>query len=94
MANVFLSKAVEGFLLSKTVEGYSQETLKLCRWALSAMVEYLKDPDIKAVTSKELQGFYAYFQTSYIPHRTNGDKSPLKPRSIENAWTAIRSFFN
>jgi integrase/recombinase XerD len=58
------------------------------------MVEYLNNPEIKAVTSKELQGFYTYFQTSYIPHRANGDKSPLKPRSIENAWTAIRSFYN
>jgi integrase/recombinase XerD len=94
MANMSLSKAIEGFLISRAAEGYSQETLKIYRWALSAIVEFLDDPEIKSITSTELQSFYAYLQNDYIPRRTNGDTSPLKPRSIENAWTAIRSFYN
>ena len=94
MANMLLSKAVEGFLISRSAEGYSQETLKIYRWALSTMADYLGNPEMKAVTSADLQAFYAYLQKEYVPRRTNGDKSPLKPRSIENAWTAIRSFYN
>lgn len=68
--------------------------MKIYKWALSAVVEFLNDPDVKTVTSAELQSFYAYFQNEYVPRRMNGDTSPLKPRSIENAWTAIRSFYN
>ncbi len=94
MGSMALSKAVEGFLISRTAEGYSQETLKIYRWALSSIVEYLKDPDVTSITPIDLQSFYAYLQTEYVPQRTNGDKSPLKPRSVENALTAIRSFYN
>jgi site-specific recombinase XerD len=87
MRSMVLSKAVEGFLITRTAEGYSQDTLRIYKWALSNLVEYLGDPEIKAVTATNLQAFYAYLQNEYVPQRRNGDLSPQKPRSIENAWT-------
>lgn len=94
MSSMVLSTAVEGYFMAKDADDYSKETLKIYRWALNLMTEYLKDPKVKSIKSSDLQSFYAYLRNEYVPHRTNGDTSPLKPRSIENAWTAIRSFYN
>lgn len=94
MGAMSLSKAVEGFLIAKSAEGYSQATLNIYKWALTTMVEHLNDPEFKTITPSQIQAFYAYLQTDYVPKRSNKDTSPLKPRSVENAWTAIRSFYN
>lgn len=94
MGAIKLSKAIEGFLISRSAEGYSKETLKIYEWALIQMSNYLQDPDLKTITPEQIQAFYSFLQTDYIPKRTSGEPGPLKPRSIENAWTAIRSFYN
>jgi integrase/recombinase XerD len=94
MVAMLLSKAIEGFLIARTAEFYSPDTLDIYKWALKLMSDYLSNPEVKSITPSDVQRFYVWLQTEYKPKRTNGDDSPLKPRSIENAWTAIRSFFN
>jgi len=91
---MLLSQAIYGFTIARTAEGYSSNTLDMYKWALQLLGNYLDDPDPAEVTYKELQSFFAYLATDYIPSRSNGDKSPLSRRSVENIWTAIRSFYN
>jgi integrase/recombinase XerD len=90
---MLMSDAVNGFLLMKATE-FSPATLDIYRWALNRMVIYLEDPEISHITSDDLHKFFYYLQYDYKPVRKNKDTTPLKPRSIENAWTAMRSFFN
>jgi integrase/recombinase XerD len=88
-----LAEASKGFLLMKATE-YSPNTLKIYEWALSNLCAFLNDPEVKKITDLDLQRFLLFLQNDYQPNRKNGESGPLKPRSIENAWTAIRSFFN
>jgi integrase/recombinase XerD len=94
MGSIDLHKAVEGFLIARAAEFYSPNTLNIYRWALTLMANYLENPELKSITQTDIQRFYLWLQTEYKPRRTNGNDAPLKPRSIENAWTAIRSFYN
>ena len=94
MGAILFSKAIEGLSLARAADGYSKETLKIYQWALTQMASYLKNPEFKTITPEQVQSFYAFLQTDYIPKRSSGETGPLKPRSIENAWTAIRSFYN
>jgi integrase/recombinase XerD len=89
-----LSKALEGFSISLAADGYSQNTIQVYKWGLGIVEDYLTNPNVKEITSKDLIKFMAWVQSEYIPDRKNKDKSPLSPASIENIWIAIRSFFN
>jgi hypothetical protein len=66
MQPMSLSKAMEGFLIARTAEGYSPETLKIYRWALTVMVNHLNDPPLSSILPTDLQHFYAYLQHDYI----------------------------
>ena len=89
-----ISYALTGFLNAKSADGYSAETLSTYAWALGLMVKTLADKEIEAVTSMELQQFFAWLRAGYIPKRTNQSTKPLTGRSLENIWTAMPSFFN
>ena len=87
-----LSRAVDGFLIARTADGYSHHTLESYARRLGQMVEYLGDPLLEAVTSEDVRRFFAWLREGYTPRRSNGDSSPLSPHTLSNAWCAIRSF--
>jgi len=89
-----ISYALTNFLNARAADGYSPETLEMYKWALTLLGNFLADKEVEAVTSLEIQQFFAYLRTGYIPRRTSGSTEPLTPRSIENIWTAMRSFYN
>lgn len=91
---MLLRKAVEGFLIAKTADGYSPETLKMYRWALELMSSHLGDRELAEIGPEDLERFWTWLRVDYRPRRMNGDVSPLSGRSLENVWTANRSFFN
>ena len=89
---MLLSAAIEGFLLTGRSH-YSSDTIAIYKWALSRLLIFLDDKELEEVTPDDLTRFISYLRTDYIPVRKNKDTSPLTSRSIENVWTAIRSFF-
>ena len=89
-----LSHAVEGFLIARTAEGYSQSTLGIYNWALHLLIDWSQDKDPAKISPTDLQHFFAWLTAEYKPSRSGGDDAPLSPRSIENVWTATRSFYN
>lgn len=91
---MFLRKAIEGFLIARTADGYSPETLKMYRWALGLMNSHLGEREVSDIGPEDLERFWTWLRVDYKPRRMNGDLSPLSGRSLENVWTASRSFFN
>lgn len=89
-----LSTALDGFEIARLADGYSQNTLDIYRWALERLIQFASDPHIESITHADLRAFMGWLRNDYIPTRPNGDTSALSGSSLENAWKAIRSFFN
>lgn len=87
-----LNDAIQGFFIVRSLD-LSPNTVAIYRWALERMSTYLDNPDVEKITSTQVHAFFNYLKTDYIPKRSSGDTKPLTPRSIENAWTATKSFF-
>jgi len=88
-----LSKATEGFILAKVVEGDSPRTTTGYTQELALVVEYLDDPPIDEITTGELRQFFDYLGYDFKPARWNRDTSPLSPRTLRYCRIALRSFF-
>jgi integrase/recombinase XerD len=89
-----LAKAIDLFLLTLAANGYSKNTIELYRWALSIAKHYFQNSTVEFITSEKLTIFFAWLNQEYKPSRAGGDRSPLSKRSVENVWTAVRSFYN
>jgi integrase/recombinase XerD len=91
--NVNLQRAIETFDLYMSGSNYSDTTRDLYAWALGLLVRFLEDPPLLDVGPEDLDRFWGWVRHDYKPHRTNGKTEPLAGRSLENIWTAERSFF-
>ena len=92
--NMIISQACELFDLYMASGNYSDTTRVMYRWALRLLISYLKDPQLQAIKPEHLDRFWAYLRHEYVPTRMNGKTHPLSGRSLENIWTAQRSFFS
>jgi integrase/recombinase XerD len=93
--NLPLSIALDGFFRTRSADGYSSNTLEMYRWALGLMERFLaNNPPVAEIRPEDLQDFFIWLRDEYKPNRTNGKTGPLAGRSLENIWTAMRSFFN
>ena len=81
-------KTFQTYKLFKLSDGYAQGTIDLYMWVLSTMDEYLQ-LDVNQITPSHLRQFMLYLRTDY---KTRTGK-PLSPSSIQNAWKALRSFW-
>jgi len=90
---VKLKEAIKGFLIVRALD-LSPNTVDIYRWALALMSDYLGDVEVTTINTADLNRFFLYLKVEYQPKRAGGKPGPLTPRSIENAWTAMRSFFN
>lgn len=88
-----LQRTVSLFLLSISANGYSHSTIELYTWALNLLSTYLENPDMKEIKPDSMDRFWNWLRNDYKPKRTNGNTDPLAGRSLENVWTAERSFF-
>lgn len=88
-----LEKAIEIFIVSRTAEGYSPNTLEYYGIYLRRLCEHLGNPCLDDIESGDVTKYFAWLRTEYKPARSNGDTSPLKPVSLANHWGALRSFF-
>jgi integrase/recombinase XerD len=91
--NTNMSVVINGFFIENTMT-LSPATVHIYRWGLNLMCDYLHNPPVKSITPQDLSNFFVWLSTRYTPIRMSGDTTPLTPRSVENAWTAMRSFFN
>lgn len=88
-----IKTALEGFFISRRADGFSESTLSMYRWALNLILGKSLTLEVNEITEKHLVDFWAWVRNDYRPKRKNGDTSPLVGRSLENIWTASRSFF-
>ena len=91
---MLLSQAIEGFQISRLADGYSPNTIDVYTWGLDRLTDHLQDPELQDITRTDLRLFMGWLRNDYQPNRMNGDQSPLAGSSVENAWKAIRSFYN
>ena len=90
---MLLKKAIEGFLLQKSIEGLSQRTLETYEYQLRRLADFLDNPTLTSVTTHDLKRFFHHFRSEYTPQRWSGDTSPLTGKTLRNYWIACRSFF-
>jgi integrase/recombinase XerD len=88
-----LSDVVKGYIISRTADSYSKNTLNGYATHFSQFITFLGDVEIDTVTSIDVQRFFAWLRTDYKPVRMSGDTSPLRETTIRNAWCAVRSLF-
>lgn len=87
------SKAIEGFLLSKSIEGLSPNTLVTYGYHLDHFKEYINDIELDQITVEHIQRFFYFLKTEYEPKRWNKDISPLTNRTLKNVWITLKSFY-
>ena len=67
-----LSKALNGFTITKQAEGLSPRTVNSYLDCLSKWVEHTGDRDISQVTGQQISSYLAWLRTDYQPHRFGG----------------------
>lgn len=88
-----LKRTIDTFLLYMSANGYSRSTQTLYTWALGLLCNRLENPELKDIKPDHMDHFWAWLRNDYVPNRTNKKTDPLSGRSLENIWTAERSFF-
>lgn len=88
------SAAVQGFCIHLSADGYSRTTIEGYSLSLKRVQQYLKDPEVSKITPNDITSYMAWLREDYVPHRSNGDTSPLSGSGLQNDWKAIRSFYN
>jgi integrase/recombinase XerD len=87
-----LSKALEGFLLAKSADGLSTNTLDIYRWALDKLLLFLGDTEVEDITTDDLRRWFIWLREEYKPRGIRA-KERLSIASIQDAWRALKSFY-
>jgi integrase/recombinase XerD len=86
------SKALEGFILSKSSDGLSPNTASIYRWALDKLVAFTHDKPIEDVTTEDLRSWLSYLRNDYQNSSPSRKSERLSAASLQDAWTAAKSF--
>lgn len=90
---MLFSKAVEGFILSKQIEGLSDSTLTTYQYHLEHFTSWHNNTELEKITANDIKRFFLFLQTEYEPVRWNKDNSPLSNRTLKNIWIVLKSFY-
>ena len=96
MSQVVLSKAVEGFLLTKSASGRSPNTIRNYRKELSRFIEITGDKEISSVTNEEIERYLHYLKYDFrITQLASTQISPRKltSKTLRNAWGTLSVFW-
>ena len=88
-----LSKALVGFLNSKAAEGLSDGTLTNYDFRLKQWIGFAGDALVENVTPEAIREYLVWLRTEYRPRRYNGNRGPLSPKTLRNAYITLSSFF-
>lgn len=87
-----LSKAIEGFILAKSADGLSPNTLSIYHWALAKLVTFVNDPELADLTTEDLRRWFVWLRDEYKPQGLKKSEH-LSIASIQDAWRALKSFY-
>jgi integrase/recombinase XerD len=88
-----LSKAMDGFLRFKVVEGLSDTTIVSYRALLGCFLDHGHDIQLATIESHDIEDFFYWLRTDYVPQRITGSSKPLSPKTVYNFWVSLKSFF-
>ena len=90
---MLLNEAIGGFVIAKLADGYSKTTIKMYECRLNVLSDWLRNPEIENITTRNLRDFLYYLRTDFKPYRPGGDDSHLTEATIHGYWKAIRAFW-
>lgn len=91
--DLFLSKAIDVFLIARKADGYSLSTVAQYKWGLDRFLLHCGDKKITDYKINDFRSYLTWLRTEYKPNRKSGNTDPLSSGSLFNAWKAIRSFY-
>lgn len=97
MAYPILSRAIEGFLLSKSSSGRSVNTIRNYKQELGRFADWLGDVPIDEISSRQLKEYMKFLRDDFrITHVATTPISPrkLSSKSLRNTWGTLSSFWN
>ena len=91
---MLLSKAIEGFTLSKSADGLSPDTLDIYNWALQKLVTFLQDKEVENITEADCRAWMSWLRDEYEPASNRSIGKNLSLSSLQDAHTALKSFYS
>jgi hypothetical protein len=83
-----LAQAIPGFILYKTAEALSPNTLRSYQDHLKLWLQYAGDVAVERVRSADLCAFLAWLHSEYQPQRITGKTAPLAAKTLRNYWVS------
>ena len=74
---MWLSIAVDGYILDSLAGEFSPHTMRINRLYMGKLVESWGNPEVAAITHTDPAKYMNYLRHEYVPNRPNGDTSPL-----------------
>jgi hypothetical protein len=75
-SGLLLSRAIDGFLRFKVVEGLSETTLTSYRDHLDRFLVHIEDTPLTNINSPKIEGYFYWLRTDYVPQRITGSTIP------------------
>jgi len=92
---VYLSKAIDLFLLSKQADGLSPNTARIYRYALSKLVLFSGDVPVENITAQGVRAWFIWLRTEYkTPEGSIRHPERLSVGTLQQIWRALRSFYS
>jgi integrase/recombinase XerD len=90
---LMLAQAIPGFLLYKTAEALSPNTLRSYHDHLKLWLKYTGEVAVERITSADVCAFLAWLRREYQPQRITGNTAPLTAKTLRNYWVSLSAFF-
>jgi site-specific recombinase XerD len=94
---IFLSQAIEKFLLDKEIEGASPYTIRNYRLSLRRFSAYLEDdPPLLSIETDQARNYIRHFQTTQLVPDGIAPRfiEVPSPKTVLNEYTALASFWS
>ena len=94
MKDLRLKKAIDGYLIARAADGFSDRSFETSEWALTHPINYTGNIELSKININILRGYMNHVRREYKPNRPSGDTSPLANANIDHIWATIRAFFH
>jgi integrase/recombinase XerD len=80
---MYLKNALNGFILARIADGVSPSTINIYKLGLYRFTEFLKNPDVDAISQDHIRSYFHFLQTS----------SQLSQESLKMVLRTIQAFY-